>query len=354
MASDPSKTEKATPKRRERLRSEGNVAKSQEFTKTITLVVGFAILYIYLPHAGKYIGNFWVECFNNLDDYVITQSTAYAIFWKFIVQLAIITGPILIAVAVAAYICLKRQVGSLWTTKVFKFKWSRFNIIAGFKRILFSSDAYVRLFKAVLIAICVGYVPYLFILGESENFSGLYYTNPHGLVSYLLDACIRMTKLTLIPIIGVGIFDLWYTFYRYEESNKMTKQEVKDEQKQMLGDPVIKQKQKQKMMEFMQKRMMQSVPKADVIVTNPTHYAVALQYDPTLCPAPIVLAKGKDNVALKIKEIAREHGIPIKENKLLARSLYASVEIGDPIPEDLYKAVASIIAEIWRMKGKLK
>ncbi len=354
MAPDPSKTEKATPKRRNKLREEGNVAKSQEFTKTMTLVGGFAMLYVYMPYAGKKIGAFWIECFNNLDEYIITQSSAYAIFWKFITQLALITGPILIAISLTAYITLKRQVGNLWTTKVFQFKWSRFNIFNGLKRMLFSADAYVRLFKAILIALCVGYVPYLFILGESAAFSGLYYTNAQGLADYLLDASIRMTKLTLIPIVAVGVFDLWYSFYRYEENNKMSKQEVKDEEKQMLGDPLIKQKQKQKMFEFMQKRMMQSVPKADVIVTNPTHYAVALQYDPTLCPAPIVLAKGKDHVALRIKDIAREHGIPIKENKLLARSLYASVEIGDPIPEDLYKAVASIIAEIWRMKGKLK
>ena len=134
----------------------------------------------------------------------------------------------------------------------------------------------------------------------------------------------------------------------------MTKAEVKDEMRQAFGDPVIKNKQKQKMMQFMQQRMMQSVPKADVVVTNPTHYAVALQYDPTICPAPVVLAKGVDKLALRIKDVAREHGVPIKENKLLARSLYSSVEIGEPIPEDLYKAVAAIIAEIWRLKGKIQ
>lgn len=354
MAKDPSKTEAATPKRKKKLREEGNVAKSQEFTKTCTLIAGFGIMYFYLPYACKKIGQYWAECFNTLNENTLTPTAVQAILLEFAFQLALICGPIMVAVAISAFFSLRRQIGQLWTTKVFKFNWARFNIINGLKRILFSVDTYVRLLKAVAIAFIVGYVPYLFIISQIPVFSGLYYTNAHGLASYLLDASFQMVKYTLIPVVGYAFFDLWYSFYQYEENNKMTKQEVKDEMKQSYGDPVIKQKQKQKMMQFMQQRMMQSVPKADVIVTNPTHYAVALQYDPTLCPAPVVLAKGVDKVALRIREVGREHGVPIRENKLLARSLYASVEIGEPIPEDLYKAVASIIAEIWRMKGKIK
>lgn len=354
MAKDPSKTERATPKRRNKLRKEGNVAKSQEFTKTCTLIVGFGSMYFYLPYAGKKLGQYWVECFNTLDENIITPTTAHAILWDFIVQLAIVCGPIVLCVALSAFIALRRQVGHLWTTKVFQFKWSRFNIINGLKRVFFSVDTYVRLLKAVAIAVIIGYVPFMFIMGQTAVFSGLYYTNAHGLAAYLLSASAQMVKYTLIPIIAYALFDLWHSFYQYEENNKMSKDEVKDEMKQAFGDPVIKNKQKQKMFHFMQQRMMQSVPKADVVVTNPTHYAVALQYDPTVCPAPIVLAKGVDKLALRIKEVAREHGVPIKENKLLARSLYSSVEIGDPIPEDLYKAVAAIIAEIWRIKGKIK
>ena len=354
MAKDPSKTERATPKRRNKLRKEGNVAKSQEFTKTCTLIVGFGSMYFYLPYAGKKLGQYWVECFNTLDENIITPTTAHAILWDFIVQLAIVCGPIVLCVALSAFIALRRQVGHLWTTKVFQFKWSRFNIINGLKRVFFSVDTYVRLLKAVAIAVIIGYVPFMFIMGQTAVFSGLYYTNAHGLAAYLLSASAQMVKYTLIPIIAYALFDLWHSFYQYEENNKMTKDEVKDEMKQAFGDPVIKNKQKQKMFHFMQQRMMQSVPKADVVVTNPTHYAVALQYDPTVCPAPIVLAKGVDKLALRIKEVAREHGVPIKGDMLLARSLYSSVEIGDPIPEDLYKAVAAIIAEIWRIKGKIK
>lgn len=354
MAKDPSKTEKATPKRREKLRKEGNVAKSMEFTKTCTLIAGFAMMYFYLPYAGKRLGQYWVECFNTLDENIITPTTARTILWNFVIMLAIICGPIVLSIALSSFVSLRRQVGHLWTTKVFKFNWARFNIINGLKRTFFSVDTYVRLLKAIAIAIIIGYVPFMYIMGQSAVFPGLYYTNAHGLAAYLLSASATMIKYTLIPVIAYAFFDLWHSFYQYEENNKMTKDEVKDEMKQALGDPVIKNKQKQKMMQFMQQRMMQNVPKANVVVTNPTHYAVALQYDPTVCPAPVVLAKGVDKVALRIKEVAREHGVPIKENKLLARSLYSSVEIGEPIPEDLYKAVAAIIAEIWRIKGKIK
>ena len=354
MAKDPSKTERATPKRKKKLREEGNVAKSMEFTKTCTLIVGFATMYFYLPYACEKIGNYWAECFNTLDENTITPTAAYAILWEFTTQMAIICGPVVAAVAISAYVSLRRQVGGLWTNKVFKFNWSRFNIVNGLKRLFFSVETYIRLLKAVAIAAIIGYVPCMYILGQATVFSGLYYTNAEGLARYLLESSFQMVKYTMIPVVGYAIFDLWHSFYQYEENNKMSKEEVKDEMKQAYGDPVIKSKQKQKMMQFMQQRMMQNVPKADVIVTNPTHYAVALQYDPTLCPAPIVLAKGVDKVALRIKDVAREHGVPIKENKLLARSLYASVEIGDPIPEDLYKAVAAIIAEIWRLKGKIK
>ncbi len=354
MAKDPSKTERATPKRRNKLRKEGNVAKSMEFTKTCTLIVGFATMYFYLPYAGEKLGNYWVECFNTLDENIITPTTAYAILWEFVTQLALICGPIVFAVAISAFVTLRRQVGKLWTTKVFKFKWSRFNIVNGLKRVFFSFETYVRLLKAVAIAAIIGYVPFMFIVGQTAVFPGLYYTNAHGLASYLLTASAQMIKYTMIPVVAYALFDLWHSFHQYEENNKMTKAEVKDEMRQAFGDPVIKNKQKQKMMQFMQQRMMQSVPKADVVVTNPTHYAVALQYDPTICPAPVVLAKGVDKLALRIKDVAREHGVPIKENKLLARSLYSSVEIGEPIPEDLYKAVATIIAEIWRLKGKIQ
>jgi len=353
MAAEPGKTEPATPKRREKIRKEGNVPKSQEATKTATIIAGFFAMSVYFPFIAERFVQLWTYYFSAIEDFELTALEAHAMLYMMVVELSLICGPIMLVIALAAFITMRTQVGSLWTTKVFKFKWENFNIFAGVKRLLFSKQTYVRLFKTLALALCVGYVPYLVILGEKDRFADLYYTDAAGLAVYILETGYTMVLYTMIPMIAIAIFDIWHVFKEWEDKNKMSKQEIKDEAKQSEGDPIIKSKQRQKMMQLMQNRMMQQVPKADVIITNPTHYAVALKYDLTICPAPLVIAKGKDKVALRIKEIAREHGIPIRENRLLAKSLYASVEAGDPIPEDLYKAVAAIIAEIWRMKGKM-
>lgn len=353
MAAEPGKTEAATPKRREKVRQEGNVPKSQEATKTVTVIAGFLAMNLYFPIMAERLYKVWTYYFTAIESFELTTTSALAVLFMVITEIAILCTPILLIIAIAAFVTLRRQVGSLWTTKVFKFKLENFNIIAGIKRTLFSKQTYVRLLKTLALALCVGYVPYVMILNEKDNFANLYYTTAEGLAIYIVETGYTIVLYTMVPMAAIAIFDIWHVFNEWEERNKMSKQEVKEELKQSEGDPIIKQKQRQKMMQLMQNRMMQQVPKADVIITNPTHYAVALKYDQTICPAPIVVAKGKDKVALKIKEIARENRVPIKENRLLARSLYAAVEPGNPIPEDLYKAVASIIAEIWRLKGKI-
>lgn len=352
MAADPGKTEPATPKRREKVRKEGNVPKSQETTKTITILAGFVALNWYVPYIVVRLENLWRYFFINAATYDVVNNYN-ALFIMVIKELAIITTPILFFIAVSAYVTLRQQVGPLWAPKIFKFKAKVFNLLAGLKRMFFSPQTILRLVKTILFSIVIGYICFLVIRSEMENFTQLYYADASSLSRYILETGFDMVLFTLIPMIAISVFDLWYTFYQYEENIKMSKQEVKEEAKQSEGDPLIKQKQKQKMMQVIMNRMMQQVPKADVVITNPTHYAVALQYDPSVCPAPLVVAKGVDKTAEKIKTIARENGVTIRENRTLARSLYAAVEVGQPIPEDLYKAVASIIAEIWRLKGKL-
>jgi flagellar biosynthetic protein FlhB len=166
----------------------------------------------------------------------------------------------------------------------------------------------------------------------------------------MLSTGAQMVIIAMVPMLLIAAADLWYTRWDYEENLKMTKDEVKDERKQMEGDPEIKQQQKSKMLQSMSQRMMQDVPKADVVITNPVHLAVALKYDPMQAPAPMVLAKGANRVAERIKDIARENNIPIRENKPLAQALYKMVEIGDAIPEELYQAVAAILAQLHRFR----
>ncbi len=352
MARDPSKTEKATPKRRKKQRDEGNVPKSQEVTKTATIMAGLTMLYLYMGTMANRVQDIARYIFGHAVEIPLTTTAdAHRVFTMTLYEVMYIIGPIIAFLGFIAFISIRTQIGDLWTTKVFKFRWENFNIFKGVKRLMFSMQSFVRLFKSIGFAIVIGYIPYLYIMAQKDSFMLLYYANAAALAVFLLEHAFWLVIYTLLPMLAISIFDLWYTRWDYEENMKMTKDEVKDEHKQMEGNPEVKQKQKQKMFEMMASRMMADVPRADVVITNPTHYAVAIMYDATIANAPIVVAKGVDHVALKIREIATENKVPIKENKALARALYDQVEVGQMIPEDLYKAVAGLLAEIWKSRG---
>jgi flagellar biosynthetic protein FlhB len=351
--SDPSKTEKATAKRRRKQREEGNVAKSQETTKAMSLTAGLIGMYVWIGTISNEFKVLYKHFFQNVFAYTITEQSVMDMAFWISGLLAKILLPFLLFIACIVYLTLRIQVGKLWTTKVFKFKLTRFNLLKGLKNIFASPQSLLRLLKNVIMMLIIGIVPYVVIKREFPGFLNMYYTNAEGLASYMLITGFWMVAYTLVPIFAVAAFDLWQSRYAYEEGIKMTKEEVKDERKQAEGDPVIKQKQRQKMMESMAKRMLQDVKKADVVITNPTHYAVALYYNPAEASAPVVVAKGINHLAEKIKAVARENNVPIRENKPLAQALYKAVEIGDMIPEELFKAVASILASIWRMKNKM-
>jgi flagellar biosynthetic protein FlhB len=351
--SDPSKTETATPKRRQKQRNEGNVPKSQETTKAAGLAAGLIGMYVWSGVIANECKVLYRHFFRHVADYTInTQSVMDMAFWV-AGLLAKMLLPFLFFIALIVYLTLRLQVGKLWTTKVFKFNLSRFNLLKGLKNIFASPQSLLRLLKSLAMMLIIGIVPYVVIKREFPGFLNMYYTDAEGIASYMLTTSFWMVAYTLIPIFAVAAFDLWQSRYAYEEGIKMTKEEVKDERKQQEGDPIIKQKQRQKMMALMARRMLQDVKKADVVITNPTHYAVALSYNPDEASAPVVVAKGINHLAEKIKAVAREHNVPIRENKPLAQALYKAVEVGDMIPEELFKAVASILASIWRMKNKM-
>ena len=351
--SDPSKTERATRKRRNKQRQEGNVPKSQETAKAMSLTAGLIGMYLWIGVVSTELKVLYQHFFQHAPEYSITEQSVMDMALWISSLLAKILLPFLLFIALVVYLTIRLQVGKLWTTKVFKFKLSRFNLLKGLKNIFASPQALLRLLKSLLLMLIIGVVTYVVIKREFPGFLNMYYTNAEGVASYMLTTGFWMIAYTLIPIFAVAAFDLWQSRYAYEEGIKMTKEEVKDERKQQEGDPVIKQKQRQKMMEFAAKRMLQDVKKADVVITNPTHYAVALYYNPAEASAPIVVAKGLNHLAEKIKTVARENNVPIRENKPLAQALYKAVEVGDMIPEDLFKAVASILANIWRMKNKM-
>ncbi len=352
MAKDPSKTERATPKRREKARSEGNVPKSQEVTKAITTAAGIFGGALYAGIMGRHFEMVFRYFFTESFKFEVTAQSVYSLLFFVAQELAILLLPILVTIGLCGWISLRWQVGPLWTTKVFKVKWSKFNVIKGLQGMFASQQTLVRLLRSVIQVIIIGIVPYIIFKREFENFLPLYYATPQDVAEYILMTSIFLVLYTLVPMGIIAAADLWYNRYQYEENLKMSKQEVKDEAKQSEGDPVVKQRQRQKMMEMMTSRMFKDVPKADVVVTNPTHIAVALRYNVLEAPAPLVLAIGVNHVAEKIKNIARESNIPIRENVILAQALYKAVDVGDMIPEELYKAVAAILASVWKIKGK--
>ncbi len=350
---DPSRTEAATPKRIRKAREEGNVMKSQEVGKALTVLAGLVGLNFWISYIGKdMMGLFRHFLSTAILTFSPNITDVVALSFSLAVELARMLLPIMFFIALVAFAALRVQVGSLWTTKVFEFKAARFNIFNGIKRMFFSLDTFIRMGKSLLQAACIGIAPWLVIKAEMPKFAALYYTDASGVTAYLLGMGFQVVKYALIPMLIIAAVDFFYTRWDYGENLKMTKDEVKDERRQQEGDPAIKSKQRQKMMQMSVRRMMQEVPKADVVITNPTHIAVALRYNTMEAPAPVVVAMGADKMAEKIKEIARENGVPIRENVPLARALYKQVDVGDMIPEDLYQAVAAILAQIWKIKPR--
>lgn len=351
MAQDPSKTEKATPKRRKKARDKGQVPKGEEIQKVTTLIAGVLTIRMLLGYIYGELSKIYKWAFTDAFEISLDTNTTYMLFVMQTKNIAKIILPVMLILAFIAFLTIRLQVGHLWTFKTLKPKFKQlFNIMAGLKKLMLSPEAFIRLGKSILIAAAVSFAPYLVLKEEYNNLLPLFYASPEGIATYLLSIGYKMVMYAIIPMILIALADLWYKFWKYEEDMKMTKDEVKDERKQAEGDPEIKAKQQQKVMEFMVARMMQDVPKADVVITNPTHIAVAIKYDAMQAPAPLVLAKGAGPVAERIKEIARENKVPIKENKPLAQALYKQVEIGEMIPEELYKAVAAILANLDKFK----
>jgi flagellar biosynthetic protein FlhB len=352
MARDPSKTEKATPKRVGKAREEGNVAKSQEVTKVVSILAGLIALNLCLNYTAGELLRLFRHFLGSSPSYIsMGEASLYELGLYLSLVLARTALPVILFIGLLVYLSLRIQVGKLWTTKVFSFNLKRFNLFAGLKRMFISPDTLVRLLKSLLQALFIGFAPVLAVRDEMGKFAALYYTDAAGTAAYLLEVAAKMISYALVPMLIIAAVDLVYTRRQYAENLKMSKDEVKDERKQAEGDEKIKAAMKSKMLKMSQRRMLREVPKADVVITNPTHIAVALRYNAAEAPAPVVVAMGVDTVAEKIKEVARQYKVPIRENKELARALYKQTEIGDIIPPELFQAVAVILAQIWKTKN---
>lgn len=278
-----------------------------------------------------------------------TQAVA-SIFTNVILQWMLIVLPFFAFGFIIALLVSIVQVGWKVSTKPMKPELSKFNPINGFKR-MFSKDSVFELVKSIIKIGLIAYMAYASIRDHQNELFILYDLELKQAVALVGGLVIDVGfKISLVYLI-VGIADFVYQKHKFNEDMKMTKQEVKDEFKNTEGDPQIKGRQRRKMQEVSQKRMMQDVPKADVVITNPTHFAVALRYDTKESTAPVVVAKGADYVAQKIKEIAKDNKIEIVENKPLARMIYHNVDLGAEIPPELYQAVAEVLAYVYRLKN---
>jgi len=345
------KTEEATPKKKQESREKGQVAKSMELPAAFILFFTFLFFILF--------GGFMKDRFMSLISGIfennllmdLTEGNVRPFFTNLIFQAAIILAPIMLMAVVIGIVGNIMQFGFLFTTEPLKMKLSNLSPLKGFKRI-FSMRSLVECLKSIFKILIIGLVVYSTIWGQIDEIVKLGRVPLTEVFSVVADITLSLGLKIGGLLIVIAFIDFMYQKYEYNKNLRMSKQDIKDEFKKSEGDPLIKGKIKEKQRRMAMMRMMQDIPKADVIITNPTHYAVALKYDDKQMEAPTVIAKGTDFVALKIREKAKEHGITVMENRPLARALYAQVDIGKSIPADLFQAVAEVLAFVYKTKGK--
>lgn len=352
------KTEPATQKKLEDARKEGQVAKSREIANGLGILSLFLVLKMWTGNMGKSFLELFSSIYNRIPSITklyggtAPQRDMNTLFLQAMFSLILIILPIFIVGFLVALLSDLIQVKWKPTGKTLQPKLSKLNPISGFKKI-FSANAIVELIKSIAKIGLILYVSYGFLKDHSKELLVLFDMNLMQAIQLVgttvTDLGIRIALVYMI----IALADFGYQKWKFAQDMKMTKQEIKEEYKNQEGDPQIKGKIRQKMREVSQRRMMQSLPQADVVITNPTHYAVAIKYDPSQYEAPVVLAKGQDFLAQKIKEIARENKVEIVENKPLARMLYANVEVGEVVPPELYQAVAEVLAFVYHLQGKV-
>jgi len=344
------KTEEATPKRREEARRKGQVAKSVEISAVFGILAAFGAFKVWGGYIYDELTGFMRH---GLTDFVtkdLTVADVSVLILNVGYVLANTALPVMLIILVVSLAINYLQVGPVFSSEALLPKLDRLDPLSGLQRI-FSKRSLVELFKSLFKVLVVGYFIYRFVAAEFFSLVNTTYADLNNSLSETVGLTFNLAFQIAGVLLLLAILDYWYQWWEYNQSLKMSKQEVKDEYKQTEGNPQIKGKIKERQRALAMRRMMQEVPKADVVVTNPEHFAVAMKYDRSR-PAPTVVAKGQNFVAQRIKELAREHSVPVVENKPLARALYYSVEIGDFIPRELYQAVAEVLAYVYRLRRR--
>jgi flagellar biosynthetic protein FlhB len=350
--SDQEKTEPATPKRLQEMKEKGQVAKSREIPSVAVLVAGLLILY--------FLGSVMIKEYMELMKWTFKISASFqleeaSLRWLLIECLQRcwrIVSPLLVTIIAVGIFSNYLQVGFIFSFDQLAPKLSKLDPIKGFAK-MFSKQSLVELVKNIFKIVIVGYVTYFTVKGELNHIIPIMDMEVWSILSYIGSVCFKIILRTSWVLIILALLDYSFQRWDFQQEAKMTKQEVKDEFKQREGDPLVKSRVRQVQREMARRRMMEAVPRADVVITNPVHLAVALEYNAQRMSAPKITAKGARLMAERIKEVAREYQIPIVENKPLAQALFSGVEIGQEIPLVFYKAVAEILAYVYRLKNKV-
>ena len=346
-----SKTEKATSKKVTDAKNKGSVPRSREMTSAISLIAAMIALYATSGMILSTMKHNMREIFGGLASIDLSYSGAHSLMIKEFGYIAVMLAPFLLIVLACGLLVEMTQGGITISTEKLKFDLSKLNPIQGMGK-LFRKDSLFEVAKSFLKLAIVSYMAYKILTEEMDGIIYLVDRDLAGILEFIGHLAFKIVLHTCGVLIVLAVIDLAFVKWRFLDNLKMTKQEVKDEHKNAEGDPAVKSKLKQKQFQMARRRMRQIIPTADVVVTNPTHYAVALKYDRTRNAAPIVLFKGVDQMALQIKILAKESNVMMVENRFLARELYSQVEEGSEIPEGLFSAVAEILAYVYSLKGK--
>jgi len=346
---DPSKTEQATPKRKQEARERGQIARSVELNSAIILLTALITIRYVGPYLLNSMGKLTVFTYENLSaDFGMENVYSYTIFYM--MEIFKMVAPILMMMLIVGLIVNYMQVGVLFTIQPLTPKLSKISPIAGFQR-LFSRRSLIEFVKSMLKLTVIAWLGYEGVKSALPQLIPAMDMQGAEAIKFVGELTSNILTRIIIALLVIAALDFLYQRWEYGESLKMSKQEIKDEFRQAEGDPMIKARIRQIQREMARRRMFESIPKATVVITNPTHVAVALEYKDGM-QSPVVLAKGERVIAEKIKEVARKHNVPIVENPPLARTLLKQCPVGAPISPDLFEAVAEVLAFVYRMNRK--
>lgn len=345
------KTEQATPKRREEAREKGQVAKSHDLCAALTLLAGLLVLHVAGGSLFRMLGSLTARSLDTLSGPAITAESTRAYYAWYAYFMLAASAPILAGTLVIGIAGNILQSGFIWTGETLKPDLGRLDPVKGLGRLM-NLRGMARLLVSIFKVVVIGLVAYITIKNDLPAVASVLGLAPGAITVFGASLVLKLGYRVVVALIILAILDYAFQRFQHERDLMMTRQELREELKRMEGDPLTRERRRRMQRQVAMQRMMAKVPKADVVVTNPTHLAVAIQYDADRMAAPLCVAKGAGFIAEKIKATAAAAGVPIVENRPVAQLLYRKVDIGSPIPVELYQAVAEILAYVYRIKGK--